>query len=312
MEVQETKDHTILRLDVPVEDSINVESRNNHVVMNKNENTTKRGRPSKKTVNDTSHHRKDATKKQEPKKRKVSNTCVKENNEVNGNTTVQSGLIDNSNTESSSSSSHKKKSKKEFCDSYWSRNKTKESYQTNNVNIYIAEEEGFNEKDTDSVKSGLLEEDICYQCGLSTFKPSEKVVMDNVILCDVCDGEYHLQCLGLESVPEVDDVFVCLKCQEEEEHMKGLDFGGIEHHSKSLEEEVIILLLFLCHSIFIVYCVLFTLYQITTDKHDNIDEEPPGICYSPPKPLSLAIEECKTKGFMVVSRVLPYNIMRSV
>lgn len=36
------------------------------------------------------------------------------------------------------------------------------------------------------------------------------------------------------------------------------------------------------------------------------------ICYSPSKPLALAWEECEKKGFMMVSRVFTYELMRCV
>ena len=77
-----------------------------------------------------------------------------------------------------------------------------------------------NEDDKGSVVSAVLDEDICYECGLSTLNGSD---WDSVIMCDVCDGEYHLHCLGLKSAPE--GSFVCVKCQEESSYYADLQFS---------------------------------------------------------------------------------------
>lgn len=67
-----------------------------------------------------------------------------------------------------------------------------------------------NSDDEGSVDSGILEENICFHCGISTSSATE---WSNVVLCDRCDGEYHLDCVGLESVPRIS--FTCPRCQEE-------------------------------------------------------------------------------------------------
>ena len=74
--------------------------------------------------------------------------------------------------------------------------------------------------DTCSVLSGILEEDICYTCGKSTINSEE---WGSVVLCDGCNGEYHLQCAGLESIPESN--FICYKCSKEMSHFKEMDFS---------------------------------------------------------------------------------------
>lgn len=73
--------------------------------------------------------------------------------------------------------------------------------------------------DTCSVLSGILEEDICYTCGKSTINSEE---WGSVVLCDGCNGEYHLQCAGLETIPESN--FICFKCSKEKNHFKEMDF----------------------------------------------------------------------------------------
>lgn len=39
-------------------------------------------------------------------------------------------------------------------------------------------------------------------------------------------------------------------------------------------------------------------------------EEKPGMCYSPSRPLDLAWSECIDKGFMVISRLFNYEVMK--
>lgn len=76
-----------------------------------------------------------------------------------------------------------------------------------------------NEDDKGSVVSALLEEDICYHCGMNTMNGDE---WGEVVMCDTCDGEYHLRCQGLSSTPE--GSFVCSKCVEDEQHFKDMRF----------------------------------------------------------------------------------------
>jgi hypothetical protein len=76
-----------------------------------------------------------------------------------------------------------------------------------------------NADDQGSVVSAILEEDICFQCGLSTISADG---WGEVIMCDVCDGEYHCSCQNLTSAPE--GSFVCLKCTGDEAHYKNYSF----------------------------------------------------------------------------------------
>jgi hypothetical protein len=80
-----------------------------------------------------------------------------------------------------------------------------------------------NEDDGGSVASGLLEEDYCWECGVSTM---DSLQSNDVVLCDVCDGEYHLKCVGLDKVPR--STYVCTKCILEQESQNGLRFNVSE------------------------------------------------------------------------------------
>ena len=62
-----------------------------------------------------------------------------------------------------------------------------------------------NEDDKGSVVSAILEEDICYECGLSTLNSDS---WNDVIMCDLCDSEYHLHCQQLTVAPT--GSWVCL------------------------------------------------------------------------------------------------------
>eukprot|EP01036_Dinobryon_divergens_P026965 gene26965-35669_t len=126
--------------------------------------------------------------------------------------------------------------------------------------------------DTCSVLSGILEEDICYTCGKSTINSED---WGSVVLCDGCNGEYHLQCAGLETIPESN--FICYKCSKETNHFKEMDFSVSD---------------------------FFPIPR-------NV-KAPKDICYSPSRPLDAAWEECKRKGFMVVSELFSYEIMKVV
>lgn len=76
-----------------------------------------------------------------------------------------------------------------------------------------------NEDDKGSVVSALLEEDICYQCGEGTMNGDE---WGDVVMCDICDGEYHLKCQNLTCTPE--GSFFCTKCTDDEQHFKDMRF----------------------------------------------------------------------------------------
>lgn len=77
-----------------------------------------------------------------------------------------------------------------------------------------------NENEEGSVASGILEEDFCQSCGLSTLSSDG---WNSVILCDVCDAEFHVSCLKMDKPPR--STFVCYKCINESEAMKNLRFN---------------------------------------------------------------------------------------
>jgi len=95
-----------------------------------------------------------------------------------------------------------------------------------------------------------------------------------VALCDVCDGEYHFECTGLVQLPRLS--WTCNACVQERNW-----FMKMKHY---------------VHASF------------------PLPRRPPRIdmCYSPSRPLDLAWEECKQKGFMIVKRVFDIEVMRKL
>ena len=135
-----------------------------------------------------------------------------------------------------------------------------------------------NEDETGSIDSAALDEDICYTCGVSTENEDEDC-WDQLIICDRCNGEYHLKCVNLELAPE--DSWTCCNCFEELKGFKGLK-----------------------------YLIDKKRFPIPRKRkgHGKVQE----LCYSPSRPLDEAWEECKLKGFMCVSKVFSYDIMRKL
>lgn len=127
-----------------------------------------------------------------------------------------------------------------------------------------------NEDEAGSVASGVLEEDYCFECGKSTL---DCLGDNSVILCDICDGEYHINCVGLQKLPR--STYVCLRCLEEEERQKHLRYNVSD--------------------------------TFPIPKRKVIDRH---VVYSPSRPLEMAWEECVKKGVMTVSKVLSYEIMK--
>ena len=70
-----------------------------------------------------------------------------------------------------------------------------------------------------SVNSGVLDENQCFECGV--YAPDED--WSKVALCDVCDGEYHMACSGLEQLPRLS--WTCTPCREERDWFKHLSYG---------------------------------------------------------------------------------------
>lgn len=60
-----------------------------------------------------------------------------------------------------------------------------------------------------SVNSGVLDENLCFLCGVKTTDDD----YDKVVLCDCCDGEYHLTCVGLSGLPRIS--WTCSLCRDE-------------------------------------------------------------------------------------------------
>lgn len=122
-----------------------------------------------------------------------------------------------------------------------------------------------------SVASGILEESICFDCGELTTLCDD---WSKLVLCDGCEGEYHLECVNLDLAPR--KRFICPRCVQDTR-----EFEGINYNIKG--------------------------FPIPKDK-----KKKRIICYSPSRPLYLAWEECVEKGFMVVSKVFSYEIMKTL
>ena len=81
--------------------------------------------------------------------------------------------------------------------------------------------EGYSD-DEGSVDSGVLDESVCFECGKQTKRTKEH---DNLILCDICDSEYHLECVGLDHRPLTRSAcYTCHRCVEDDRHFATLDF----------------------------------------------------------------------------------------
>ena len=133
-----------------------------------------------------------------------------------------------------------------------------------------------NDDECGSIDSAALDEDICYHCGICTkLDPN-----DNIVLCDKCDGEFHLKCMDLYCPPEGE--WICKACIRDEKEFKGLKYlvDGVRPKDFALPRK---------------------------KKKDKI-----AICYSPSKPLELAWEECQSKGFMCISKVFSHEVMKSL
>jgi hypothetical protein len=79
-----------------------------------------------------------------------------------------------------------------------------------------------NSDDEGSVESGVLEENICFECG----KKINRKKVEELILCDICDADYHVKCVGLECAKRTRHCnYVCLRCLEDEKNFDDLNFG---------------------------------------------------------------------------------------
>ena len=98
------------------------------------------------------------------------------------------------------------------------------------------------------------------------------------MMCDACDGEFHLRCMSLEAAPKGE--WACPGCLADEKEFKNLKYLVIGQKPTD-----------------------FTLPR--KRKKDKV-----VVCYSPSKPLEIAWEECVEKGFMCVSKVFSHDIIR--
>lgn len=71
-----------------------------------------------------------------------------------------------------------------------------------------------------SVESAALDEDICYACGKNTNCEEN---WKNLIICDSCEGEFHLQCVKLDKLPR--HGWKCPRCLSDEYAFEKLKFN---------------------------------------------------------------------------------------
>jgi len=88
--------------------------------------------------------------------------------------------------------------------------------------IYDESHEGYSDEEG-SVESGILDEKVCCECGIKTDRKKE---CEELVLCDVCDSEYHMKCVGMERTRTRALVWTCPRCLDEETHFSSLSFLG--------------------------------------------------------------------------------------
>jgi hypothetical protein len=91
-----------------------------------------------------------------------------------------------------------------------------------------------------SVNSGVLDENLCFLCGIATTEDE----YDQIVLCDTCDGEYHLSCVGLTSLPRIS--WTCTLCREERARYSKLRFEIPNYKASELQSVLITDILFSC------------------------------------------------------------------
>lgn len=136
-----------------------------------------------------------------------------------------------------------------------------------------------------SVDSACLDENVCFECGESTagMTPEECAQM---ILCDRCDGEFHIKCVKLESMPRSSVQFTCPRCLEDERQFKGLAYDIVVRNWKGEKQRVE--------------------FQIKKSRKEI------GLSFSPARPLELAWQEFQEKEMMCVSRVFDYDTIKKL
>jgi len=138
---------------------------------------------------------------------------------------------------------------------------------------YDSKEDETEVEDADliSVESGVLDEDICWACGASTGNPSE---YDEVLICDICSGEYHLSCINLSRVPR--SAWACSCCKTEYQKLKPLRFS------------------------------IRGRFRVPRKNLSRVK----SLSYNPGKPLHAAMLECSEKGVMIVKNVFNDEVLR--
>jgi hypothetical protein len=140
-----------------------------------------------------------------------------------------------------------------------------------------------------SVASAILEEDICFKCGSSTLnEPS----WSDLILCDVCDGEFHLACAGLDVAPR--SGWRCQRCTQEYLFFRKLKYEILPYFK----------VVFTSPKLYVAMTSPCLLPQAPRQSPIH------SVCYSPSKPLAVAWTECQAKGFMVVQNIFPLELLR--
>jgi hypothetical protein len=127
-----------------------------------------------------------------------------------------------------------------------------------------------------------------------------------------------MACVRLDRVPR--NGYCCPKCYREEEEFSNLKFSVGDHFEVRLQTAsnytstsfLPLHLFLLCFTLRIEVEIyqhayeVFTSPQIPRRKKGQILTR----CYSPSRPLDVAFEECKRKGFMLVSQLFSYELMR--
>lgn len=123
-----------------------------------------------------------------------------------------------------------------------------------------------------SDSDGVLNDEICCYCGVEILDPAE---FSTVLICDACNGDFHLKCSGEDVIPRKSKMWICPLCKEDSRHFSALKFN--------VSDEFLI-----------------------PRKKRSANE----VLYSPARPLDLAFEECKEKGLMLVRGLLSHDTMK--
>jgi hypothetical protein len=82
-----------------------------------------------------------------------------------------------------------------------------------------------NEDSDGTVDSGALDEDVCFECGNKTDDYMQPGC--TILICDTCEGEYHLKCVDLEIPPR--NKWSCPACMRE--RVKNIEMVPTAHHT---------------------------------------------------------------------------------